>query len=111
MSLLLPLSVDVNHDITWNFGVTIDGAALDLTPYTVKTLIKASATTDDSKALHTYSSPSSGVMVTNAPQGLVSWTVPNADVPVAGIFWYRLDIVAGLLKYDVFYGPLTVQAA
>lgn len=113
MSLLLPLSVDVSKDITWTFGITLDGAPLPngLTPYTVKALIKPKNTSPDSAALHTYSSPSNGIVVTDPTACIVQWTVPNADVATFGVFWWRMDITNGSVVYDVFYGPLSVIPA
>lgn len=111
MSQLLPLSVIVNKDTSATFEVTLDGGVVDLDPFTVEILIKAKNTTDDSSALQNFSSPSNGVVVTNPAGGLVQWTIPRADIPTAGTFWWRLDITNGSLVYNVFYGPLSVIPA
>lgn len=111
MSLLLPLSVVVNNDISWNFQVTTDGVPQDLTSFVVKTVVKAKNSTADTAALHTYTSPSAALTVTSPTQGLVTWAVPHADLSTPGIFWWRMDIVSGSIQYTVFDGPLTVLAA
>jgi hypothetical protein len=103
---LTNLMVNSSPD-SYNSSAPDDYSAFNLTGYTAEAYLKASQDTPDASAV-TFS-----VSVVSALLGEISWTIPRADVSVAGEFWYRIDLTntsSGLITTAVF-GNFTVLAA
>jgi hypothetical protein len=109
MSLQIPISALSNETSVSYLDVTFNGSALDLTDYTPLVVKKASATVADSSGT-TYTI-GAGLSWVNQQLGKLKLTIPAADIPAAGSFWWRLDIVdATNAPYTVMYGAFTVKA-
>ena len=109
MSTQVPLMALQGNDTAYYFDVTFNGDILDLTPYTVKVIQKASnAALDSSGTTYTVGA---GITMINASLGQVKLVIPHANVTTAGTQWWRLDIVDGASNvFTVFYGALTIKA-
>jgi len=108
MSQQAPVSAVVNNDLKFNVAITYESAPLILEPYTLKVVLKTSASTPDSAGL-TFEE-GSGLTVTYPSE--FTWVIPRADNTTAGQLWYRVDIIDG--SGDVataLYGNFTVIAA
>ena len=95
-------NVNVNfpefNDITLSVTILSNGAALNLTGYTVQMLLKPSAgIVDTDKSVVTLSStgPSPAITITSASTGQCSIAVPRADVQSQTLSFYRIDAVNG----------------
>jgi len=110
MSLQLPLSGVVHNDLAYDFQLTYNRILLNLTGYTVRVVLKPSATAADASGI-TYEA-GTGLTITSAAEGEFTWDIPAADVPAAGAMWYRADVIDGLAHVaTALYGPLTLIAA
>ena len=112
MSLRFDLAGIVNNDLEFEFALTYSGIPLNLTGYTLKAYLKASATTPD--ALASVFQSGTGLTITNAPDGEFTWAIPHADAALAapGALWYRVDVIDS--SSDVataMYGALNLAAA
>jgi hypothetical protein len=100
----------VNNDVYLYLTITYNGAPLNLTGYTLKAYLKATRTTPDSEA--TVFTTSSGLTVTDAATGSVTWDIPHADLPDATNLWYRFDVIdASSEVFTSLYGNFTVLPA
>jgi hypothetical protein len=110
MSLQFPLSGVVSNDLVYEFDLTVSRMLLDLTPYTIRVILKASANIADSTGT-TYE-VGSGLTITNASAGAFTWDIPRADVGTPGAVWYRADVIDSSSNVaTAMYGPLTLIAA
>jgi hypothetical protein len=100
----------VNNDIYLYLALTYNGAALNLTGYTLKAVLKATRNTPDSEGI-TFAI-GTGLTVTSTAGGLVTWDIPHADLPDASGLWYRVDVIdASAEVFTSLFGNFTVLPA
>lgn len=112
MSLRLDLQGVAGFDQEFSFSLTYASVPLNLTGYAVTLYLKESATTPD--VLATVYTASSGLTITNAPMGQLTWAAPAADVVIdaPGALWYRVDVAGpGSDPQPALYGALNLAAA
>jgi hypothetical protein len=98
-----------NNDNIYNLSVTLNGAPLSLTGYTLKFYQKASDKATDASAI-TYL-VGSGITVVNSALGQIRWTIPHANITAPGQQWWRLDLTdTNSAIHTAFYGPLVIKA-
>jgi hypothetical protein len=112
MSLRYDLDGVAGNDLEFEFALTYNGIPLNLTGYTLKVYLKASATTPD--ALASVFQSGTGLTITDATVAEFTWAIPRADVaiPAPGALWYRVDVIDS--SSDVataMYGALNLAAA
>ena len=104
------LQAVVGNDAYFYLAITYNGAALNLTGYTLKAYQKASRLTPDSEA-QVYTT-SSGLTVTNVAGGLVTWVIPHANLDNPTTLWYRVDVIDSSNEvFTCLYGNLQVLPA
>jgi hypothetical protein len=110
MSQWQDLGVIEGNDVTYTFDLTFGDDVLDLTGYTPKIVLKASAAAADNTG--TTFTTSSGLSVVNAKRGKMTWILPHADSGTPGKQWWRLDVTDNSSNVaTLMMGNLTVQAA
>jgi len=112
MSLRSDLSGIAANDLLFAFALTYAGVPLNITGYTLKAYLKASATTPD--ALASVFLSGTGLTVTSASTGEFTWAIPAADVSIAapGALWYRVDVIDTASHVaTAMLGALTLAAA
>jgi hypothetical protein len=112
MSLRSDLSAIAGNDLLFQFALTYNGIPLNLTGYTLKAYLKASATTPDALAMVFGSG--TGLTITDAATAQFTWTIPHADAAIAapGALWYRVDVIdASSDAATAMYGALNLTAA
>ena len=112
MSLRYDLSGVAGFDQEFDFSLTYAGVPLNLAGCTLALYLKASATTPD--ALATVYGEGTGLTVTDASQGQVTWDAPAEDVVIGapGALWYRVDVTAsGADPQPAMFGALFLAAA
>lgn len=96
------------NDETLNIALTSSGVALNLTGATVNMLFKTAAGTPDSGALILSSAGGSpAITITSPSGGLITVTIPNADLQTEQYSFYRIDVVVSSLQNTALYGPVT----
>lgn len=87
-----------------------DGSVFDLTGTTVNFYIKPSAMTPDSDSrVVLLSTTTGGVTVTDAKNGLVTVSIPHANLAAPVARFWRCDVVSGGQTHTAFYGLLSVR--
>jgi hypothetical protein len=101
-----------NNDEVLNFALTSSGSALNLTSATVNMYLKTSAgisDTDPSTLTLTTTGGSPAIVVTNAAGGLLTVTIPKADLaPTAVYGYYRMDVVLSSQQHTAIWGSVTI---
>jgi len=105
--------IDINlgefNDETLAVAITNNGVAYDLTGKTLQALFKTAAgVLDTDPSTITLTSPSGGIVVTNAVGGLANIAIPKADLQNAGITFWRCDVVGGGLQNTAIFGKVAV---
>jgi hypothetical protein len=105
--------IDINlgefNDETLAVAITNNAVAYDLTGKTLQALFKTAAgVLDTDPSTITLTSPSGGIVVTNAVGGLANISLPRADLQSAGITFWRCDVVAGGLQNTAIFGKVAV---
>lgn len=99
---------DENVNVIATTNVPTAGTALDLTGKTVEAYLKPSkATADGDGAVWKGSTATTGVTVTDAPNGHLTVNIPAASVTTTQT-WWRVDVLSGGLRKTVIYGAVTV---
>jgi hypothetical protein len=110
MGVQSDLTAITGNDEYYYLALTYNGAALNLTGYTVKAYLKATRLTPDADAVVYLSG--SGLTITSVANGLVTWVIPHVNLPNPSTLWYRVDVVdASNEVFTVLYGNLQVQPA
>lgn len=93
MAMWINLEAPQGNDTTWNLQVTNNGAPMNITGCVLTLIVKASNTTNDDAALQTYQI-GSGLVITNAVAGRLTFTQASTDPQsaVPGTYWWRLDV-------------------
>lgn len=106
-----PVAVPQANDADIEFVLVVDNTD---TPYDLVTgtieleffLKPGPASADPSPA--TASTTGGDAVITDAANGVVVVTLAPADIPDAGEYFYRLDVVRNLRRETVAWGPFTV---
>jgi hypothetical protein len=110
VSTLAGISGIAGDDLGFTLALTYDGTPLDLTGLTVTAVIKPRPTSADSDG--TSYAAGTGITVTDAASGAVSWEVPHADTAAAGQRAYHVRVTdADGRIATALYGILTLAPA
>ena len=109
MSVQQNLTAVAGNDLDWHVAITLNTAALNLTPYTPLAVLKPSATSPDSAG--TTFTIGNGLTWTYETSGRFDWVIPHALTTPSGVMWYRIDIDDGSTLVTAVYGTLTLIAA
>lgn len=103
---LAAISGVAGDDLTFPVVISYDGAALDLSGYTVTAVLKPRPTSPDADGT------SYTLAVADAAAGTCTWTIPHADTAVPGDRAYHVKLTdsSGRVATAV-YGILTLAAA
>lgn len=98
---------DVSVSITTN--IPAQGTTLNITGMTVEAYLKLSAATADTDA-STWkgSTATSGVVMTDAFNGLVTVSIPASSV-LLSMKWWRVDVISGGKRKTAVYGTVSVN--
>tara|TARA_R110000850_G_scaffold227107_1_gene352252 strand:+ start:397 stop:735 length:339 start_codon:yes stop_codon:yes gene_type:complete len=101
------IAIDQGSDFGVEFQVKVDGVAKDLTNYSARSQIRKIQTSSDVSAAFTC-------VVSNAAEGKIQMSLPNADSNVidAGDYRYDLEIftAADAAVSRIVQGKVTVNA-
>jgi hypothetical protein len=112
MSLRLDLSGVAGFDNQFQFSLTYAGVPLNLTGYTLRLTLKASAVTPD--PLGTVYTEGTGLTVTDITVGQFTWDAPAAalSIDAPGAMWYRVDVTGeDSDPQPALFGALNLAAA
>jgi len=99
---------DENVKVTITTNVPTDGTILDITGKTIEAFLKPSKATDDADgAVWKGSTATTGVTITDAPNGKCTVSIPAASV-LTTMGWWRVDVLSGGLRKTAIYGTVTV---
>lgn len=113
MTVRNDLSGIAGRDLIFDLALTNGGSALNLAGVTVTIYLKATQVTPDT--LGVVFTAGQGFTITDTAGGLLTWTIPAADVPLSaapGSLWYRVDVTAGAADpQPAMYGALVLTPA
>lgn len=99
---------DENVKVIVTTNVPTDGTVLDISAKTVEAYLKPNkATADTDPAVWKGSTATTGVTITDGPNGKCTVSVPAASV-LTTMGWWRVDVLSGALRKTAVYGTVTV---
>jgi hypothetical protein len=99
------------NDETLNVSITSGGSALNLTGLEVDVFLKTAAgIADTDPSTIKLSTVLGGVVITNAPGGLVQVSIPSMDLTSLGIGFWRCDVVNSGKRNTAIFGKVVVTA-
>ena len=99
---------DENVKVVVTTNVPTDGTVLDISAKTVEAYLKPSkGTADTDPAVWKGSTATTGVTITDGPNGHCTVSVPAASVTTT-MTWWRVDVLSSGLRKTAIYGPVTV---
>lgn len=99
-----------NNDAVFKFELrNDDDNPVDLTVLTsITAYLKASEIASDGTAA--FFGVGTGIVITNAVNGKITWTVPRADLTTAGTKWYHIDVFANSQITTYYCGNFVIRA-
>jgi len=102
--------LEVNTDsVVLNITLQTGGDAFDLTGSTLEFFFKPTASTADNDVSVTKLVSPTDITITDAAQGIATFTVPAGVVATPGTRFYRCDVVTGSIRRTALYGDVVVQ--
>lgn len=112
MAVKRDLTLNENNDEEILASLTtnqpVDDTVLNLTGKTLEAFLKVSPSTTDADG-STWKGTSGGgqVVITDAPGGEISISIPASAITTA-MGWWRVDVLSGGLRKTAQYGAVTV---
>ena len=115
MATSQPITLNNNNDedidATITTNVPVPGTTLNITGFTIEAYFKTTAATSDTDpSTWKGSTATSGVTITDGPNGKISIAIPAASV-VTSVGWYRVDVISAGKRKTAVYGTVAVHLA
>jgi hypothetical protein len=99
------------NDETLNLTITSGGTAQNLTGIELDMFLKTKAgVLDTDPSTIKLSTVTGEIVITNAPSGLVTVSIPATDLAGIGIGFYRVDLFVGGKRNTAIYGTVTITS-